>query len=83
MQEPKPPPPPDEPGLTPKEIAELKSRARRPGPFFFGEQVTDRLRALEKEWKRTGGFDMEYMRAFLAQLDEDDPPHYVVRANPA
>lgn len=65
--------------LTPEEIAELKMRAAGPGPFYFGEQITARLQALEKEWERTGGFDETYLKSFLARLDEEEPPHYVVR----
>jgi hypothetical protein len=43
--------------------------------FFTGKQVQARLRALDEEWKRTGGFDETYMRRFLKQLDAQDPPH--------
>jgi hypothetical protein len=80
MQEPELPQESNEPAWTPEEIAELQTFARSPGPFFFGEQVQDRLRALEKEWERTGGFDKEYLRAFLSRLDEEEPPHYRVTA---
>jgi hypothetical protein len=61
--------------LTPEAIAELKRLARSPGPYFTGEQVQGRLRALEEEWDRTGGFDEAYMEEFLAQLDAVDPGH--------
>jgi len=64
-----------EPKLTPEVIAELKGRSRSPGPFFTGEQVQARLRALEEEWNRTGGFDEAYMDEFLARLDAADPGH--------
>jgi hypothetical protein len=60
---------------TPEEIAELKRRAASPGPFFTGAQVQARLRALQEEWDRTGGFDEVYMREFLAHLDAADPGH--------
>jgi hypothetical protein len=65
-----------EPMLTPEEIAELKRRAASPGPWFTGEQVQARLRALQEEWDRTGGFDEVYMHKFLARLDAADPGHF-------
>lgn len=65
---------------TPEEIAKAKKFTQGPGPFYFGEQVTNRLHALDKEWDRIGGFDPQYMEAFLEQLDEIDPPHYVARS---
>ncbi len=64
-----------EPKLTPETIAQLRRRARSPGPFFTGEQVQARLRAMEAEWERTGGFDEAYMDEFLARLDAADPGH--------
>jgi uncharacterized protein YmfQ (DUF2313 family) len=64
-----------EPRLTPEMIAELKRRAASPGPFYTGEQVQARLRALQEEWDRTGGFDEAYMREFLSRLDTADPGH--------
>ena len=64
-----------EPELTPEMIAELKRRAESPGPWYWGEQVQARLRALQEEWDRTGGFDEVYMREFLARLDKADPGH--------
>jgi hypothetical protein len=66
--------------LTPEELIDIKRRLNSPGPFFFSDQVQDRLKALEKAWERTGGFDERYMKAFLARLAEEDPPHYVVRS---
>jgi hypothetical protein len=68
------------PEITPEELAAAQKARRSPDPYYFGEQVQDRLKALEKEWERTGGFDTEYMRTFLERLDEEDPPHYCVRA---
>jgi hypothetical protein len=56
-------------------LAELKRRAAAPGPRYTSEQVQARLRALEAEWERTGGFDETYMRQFLARLNEADPGH--------
>ncbi|HEV3260552.1 MAG TPA: hypothetical protein VG013_27095 [Gemmataceae bacterium] len=64
-----------EPETTKEFIAELKRRAASPGPFYTGEQVQARLRALQEEWDRTGGFDEAYMREFLARLDGADPGH--------
>jgi hypothetical protein len=61
--------------LTPEMIAELKRRAASPGPFFTGAQVQARLRALQEEWDRTGGFDEAYLEQFLARLDAADPGH--------
>ena len=66
--------------LTPEEIAELKREAASPGPWYSGQQVAARLRELEKEWERTGGFDEAYMHTFIARLDEEDPGHFRVSA---
>jgi uncharacterized protein YmfQ (DUF2313 family) len=64
-----------EPKLTTEQIAELKRRARSPGPWFTGAQVQARLLALQEEWDRTGGFDEAHMREVLARLDTADPGH--------
>jgi hypothetical protein len=64
-----------EPTLTPEMIAELKRRARSPGPWYTGEQVQARLRALQEEWDRTGGFDEAHMLELLKRLDAADPGH--------
>jgi hypothetical protein len=61
--------------LTAERFAELKRSAASPGPWYTGDQVQARLRALDAEWERTGGFDAEYMRAFLAKLNAEDPGH--------
>jgi uncharacterized protein YmfQ (DUF2313 family) len=71
-----------EPKLTPEMIAELKRRGASPGPFFTGAQVQARLRALQEEWDRTGGFDEAYMHEFLKRLDADDPGHMRPRGQP-
>lgn len=63
------------PILTKEEIAELKRRAASPGPRYTGEQVQRRLQALQEEWDRTGGFDQDYMKAFLERLNTADPGH--------
>jgi len=65
-----------DPEWTPEIIKELKRRAKSPGPWFTGEQVQARLRALQEEWDRTGGFDKAYMEDFLKRLDEKDPGHW-------
>jgi hypothetical protein len=62
----------------PAEQAEVKKRLRSPGPYFSGQQVQDMLKALEREWERTGGFDTEYLKAFLQRLHEEEPPFYIV-----
>jgi hypothetical protein len=62
-----------EPKLSPVMIAELKRRAAAPGPRFTGAQVQARLRALQEEWDRTGGFDEAYMHKFLEKLNAEDP----------
>jgi hypothetical protein len=64
-----------DPELTPERIAELKRLAASRGPWYTGAQVQARLRALQEEWDRTGGFDEAYMRAFLQRLNEADPGH--------
>jgi uncharacterized protein YmfQ (DUF2313 family) len=64
-----------EPELTPEMIAELKRRVASPGPWYTGEQVQARLRALQEEWDRTGGFDLAYARAFMKRLNAEDPGH--------
>jgi uncharacterized protein YmfQ (DUF2313 family) len=64
-----------DPPLTPQMIAELKRRAKSPGPRYTGAQVQARLQALQEEWDRTGGFDESYMTNFLQRLDRADPGH--------
>src|SRR5436305_3678954 len=66
--------------LTPEEVAGIKKTLSSPGPWYFGDQIHSMLQALDKEWERTGGFDASYMHAFLARLDEEDPPHYVIHS---
>jgi uncharacterized protein YmfQ (DUF2313 family) len=56
-------------------LAELKRRAASPGPRYTGAQVQARLRALQEEWDRTGGFDEAYLRQFLEKLNSADPGH--------
>jgi hypothetical protein len=61
--------------LSDEEIAELRRRAASPGPWYTGDQVKARLRALEQEWEHTGGFDTEYARKLLERLNAADPGH--------
>jgi hypothetical protein len=56
-------------------LAEPKRRAASPGPWYTSTQVESRLRALQEEWDRTGGFDMAYTYEFLKGLSEKDPGH--------
>ena len=56
-------------------LAELKRRAASPGPWYTSTQVESRLRALQEEWDRTGGFDTAHMHELLKQLSEKDPGH--------
>ena len=65
-----------EPPPSAEQIAEWKRIARSSGPWFTSEQVFARLRALEAEWERTGGFDEVYSREFMAGLNADDPGHF-------
>jgi hypothetical protein len=64
-----------EPKLTPEMIAELKRRVASPGPWYTGAQVQARLKALQEEWDRTGGFDEAYAREFVKRLNATDPGH--------
>jgi hypothetical protein len=68
--------------LTPDQVAELKRRAASPGPWYTGQQVQARLQALHQEWERTGGFDLAYMRHFLAKLNAADPGHMRPQGQP-
>src|ERR1700677_1035550 len=62
-----------EPELTLEMIAELKRQAESPGPWYTSEQVQARLRGLQEEWDRTGGFDEHRMKDLLSQMDAVDP----------
>ena len=68
------------PGFTLAEWDDVRKHYNPTGPYFFGEQVLDHLKALEVERERIGRFNEEYMRAFLAGLAEKDPPHCYVRS---
>lgn len=62
--------------LDPKEagaIAEAKRRlATERGRGVSGSTVRAHLAALQAEWDRTGGFDHDYMTAFLAKLRAEE-----------
>ena|SRR5438445_3781349 len=62
--------------LTPARVAELKRLAASPGPRYTGAQVQARLRALQEEWDRTGGFDEQYARDYMKKLNTADPGHW-------
>jgi hypothetical protein len=53
-------------------IAEAKRRLASAERRIPSEQVKCHLRALEDEWQRTGGFDKEYLHAFLNRLRAED-----------
>jgi hypothetical protein len=61
------------PEISPEMIQELKRRAATPGPRYTGAQVQARLRALQEEWDRTGGFDLAHMQDVLKRLNDADP----------
>jgi hypothetical protein len=48
-------------------IRECKRRLASTERWYTGEQVHAMLLALQAEWDRIGGFDEEYMHAFLEQ----------------
>jgi|GEM_PF-1427859 len=56
-------------------VAELKRRASEPGPRYTGDQMRARLRELQAEWDRIGGFDIAYALEYLARLNAADPGH--------
>ena len=49
-------------------LAEAKRRLASSQSRVSGQEVFAHLRALEEEWQRTGGFDRDYMHAFLDRL---------------
>jgi hypothetical protein len=57
------------------DIAETERLFPSSRMLYTHDQVQARLRALEQEWDRTGGFDKGYMRQFLAALNAADPGH--------
>lgn len=53
-------------------VAEIQRRRGEPRKCIPAEKVEDHLRALQAEWDRTGGFDTQYMHAFLEKLRVKD-----------
>jgi hypothetical protein len=52
-------------------LAEHRKRAGQPAePGIPAEKIDHYLDLLQAEWDRTGGFDDEYMEAFLARVEE-------------
>jgi hypothetical protein len=60
-----------EPDFRAETREEARLRMKSGGPGRPGSSAQAMLRALEAEWKRTGGFDEEYMRAFLIRWRAD------------
>ncbi len=61
--------------LDPREahiVSESRKRLASSDPRIPGHKVQAHLTALQEEWDRTGGFDKEYMHAFLDKLNEQD-----------
>jgi len=54
--------------VSPEFIAEMKRRARAPGPRYSGEQVQGHLRALQEAWDREGPFDRNRMHQILNDI---------------
>ena len=61
-----------EPGMTPEFIAEMKRRAKSPGPWLTGDQVRRHLQALQEAWDREGPFDDKRMREILAEVRKSE-----------
>ena len=53
-------------------VAEVLSRRGQPQKLIPAHKVQEHLRALQTEWDRLGGFDREYMLAFLEKLRGKD-----------
>lgn len=64
-----------EPPLSKEYVAQLKKKARSAGPWYTGDQVQERLKALQKERERVGDFDEAHMRELLKRLNDEDPGH--------
>jgi hypothetical protein len=62
-----------EPQLSAEFIAELKRRGASKGPWLSGQQVQNRLAALQVEWDRRGGFDEQTMGDIFKEFNEADP----------
>ena len=53
-------------------LAEHRKRKGKPVPGIPGRKVLAHLQALQTEWERTGGFDSEFMKAFVSRLRAED-----------
>jgi hypothetical protein len=62
-----------EPRFSPQLIAELKRRGASQGPWYSGQQVQNRLAALQAEWDRRRSFDERTMQELLKEMDAVDP----------
>jgi len=65
--------------LDPRDAAALarhRQRQGNPGPRYSAASVLAMMDALQAERDRIGPFDVEYMRAFVDQLERDDPVKY-------
>jgi hypothetical protein len=53
-------------------VADILRRRGQPRPCVPAEKVEAHLRALQAEWDRLGGFDRQYLLAFLEKLRAKD-----------
>jgi hypothetical protein len=53
-------------------VAEMLSRRGMPQKRIPAHKVQEHMRELQAEWDRLGGFDQEYMHAFLEKLRVED-----------
>jgi hypothetical protein len=60
-------------GFTAEEIADAKRRAASGGPWYTGEQVRERLKALEEAETERGSLTADEARELLARLREPGP----------
>lgn len=61
------------PEVTEEALAELKRRAKSPGPWYTGDQINRRLDALQEERDRAGRLDESRVVEILQRMDEIDP----------
>jgi hypothetical protein len=62
-----------EPCFSAELVAELKRRGASQGPWYTGQQIQNRLAALQAEWERRGNFDHQTMHELLTEMDAADP----------
>jgi hypothetical protein len=53
-------------------VAEVLRRRGEPRKCIPANKVEEHLRALQAEWDRMGGFDRQYMLAFLEKIRAED-----------